>query len=126
REELYLHKIGMDNGEEEEAAIVSLALFRHTQEQHHLYKAMIGGKGIDIVVKVLNDVLLEHAYTHFKQVEERNGKLEIPIPVVSAFLAGTLQTLLKWWLDNDMPYSPEEMNKMFLKLVMGGISAVTL
>ena len=38
--------------------------------------------------------------------------------------ASTLQTLLRWWLDNELPYSPERMNKMFMQLVMGGIGAV--
>ncbi len=125
REELHQDMAEEDNRDENEAAIGSLALFRHIQEQHHLYKAMIGGKGIDIVVKALNDALLSLAQTHFEQVEQSKGKLAIPIPVASTFLAGTLQTLLMWWLDNDMPYSPEEMNEMFIKLVMGGITAVT-
>jgi len=124
REELHQHMAGTDNGDEQEAAIASLALFRHTREQHHLYKAMIGGKGIDIVVTVLNDALLAHAQTYFEQVERDRGQLAVPVPVVATFLAGTLQVLLTWWLDNDMPYSPERMNEMFMQLVMGGITAV--
>lgn len=116
------HTVGDDY--EQDAAIASLALFRHTQEQHHLYKAMIGGKGIDIVVQVLNDALLDHAQSYFKQIEEDEGQLSIPVPVAATFLASTLQTLLTWWLDNDMPYSPEKMNEMFMQLVMGGITAV--
>jgi len=27
----------------------SLTLFRHTKEQRHLYKAMLGGRGIEIL-----------------------------------------------------------------------------
>ncbi|MCP4164737.1 MAG: TetR family transcriptional regulator [Chloroflexi bacterium] len=124
RAELHQHLIGADNDHEQEAAIASLALFRHTKEQYHLYKAMIGGRGIDIVVKAINDALLEHAQTHFEQVERDGRQLAVPVPVVTTFLASTLQTLLRWWLDNDMPYSPERMNEMFLQLVMGGIDSV--
>ena len=124
REELHQNMVAEDNRDGNEAAIGSLALFRHTQEQYHLYKALIGGKGIDIVVKAVNDALLLLAQTYFEQVEESKGKLAVPIPIASTFLAGTLQTLLMWWLDNDMPYSPEEMNEIFLQLVMGGIKAV--
>lgn len=122
REELHQHLGGAENGDE--AAIASLALFRHTKEQYHLYKAMIGGRGIDIVVKAINEALLDHARTHFEQVEREQGQLAVPAPVMATFLASTLQTLLRWWLDNDMPYSPERMNEIFMQLVMGGIEAV--
>ena len=40
------------------------------------------------------------------------------------YLAGMMQTLLTWWLDNTMPYSPGRMNEMFMQLVMGGVTAV--
>jgi AcrR family transcriptional regulator len=124
RAELHQHLVGADNGDGDEAAIASLALFRHTQKQHHLYKAMIGGRGIDIVVKAINDALMDHARTHFEQVEREQGELAVPVPVVATFLAGTLQTLLTWWLDNELPYSPERMNEIFMQLVMGGIDTV--
>ncbi len=125
REELHQHLVGADNGDEEEAAIASLALFRHTKEQHHLYKAMIGGRGIDIVVKAINDALMDHAHTHVEQVEREQGQLAVRVPIMATFLASTLQTLLRWWLDNELPYSPERMNEIFMQLVMGGITAVS-
>ena len=49
REELHQDMTKVDNGDENEAIIGSLALFRHIQEQHHLYKAMIGsGKTVKV------------------------------------------------------------------------------
>jgi len=36
-----------------------------------------------------------------------------PIPVRAQALAGGLFAMLRWWLDGDMPYSPEEMDRMF-------------
>ena len=126
RGELHQHLSGAGGGgEEEEETAVSLALFRHTKEQYQLYKAMIGGRGIDIVIKAIDDALMAHAHTHFAQLEQELGPLTVPVPVVATFFASTLQTLLRWWLDNEMPYSPEEMNEMFMRLVMGGITAVT-
>ena len=29
--------------------------------------------------------------------------------------------LLKWWLDNKMPYSPERMDEIFQQLAMPGV-----
>jgi hypothetical protein len=32
--------------------------------------------------------------------------------------------LLKWWLDNKMMYSPEQMDEMFRKLALAGVTQV--
>jgi hypothetical protein len=32
--------------------------------------------------------------------------------------------MLKWWLDNKMPYSPEHMDKIFQQLIMPGLRTV--
>ena len=94
------------------------------QKQHHLYKAMIGGRGIEIVVKAIRDGLTAHARSHFEQEVRAGKRLAVPMEILTTHLAGSLQNLLSWWLDNDMPYPPEQMNEMFLQLVRGGIEAV--
>jgi len=38
--------------------------------------------------------------------------------VIANFLAGSFLSLVKWWLDNKMIYSPEQMDKMFQKLAL--------
>jgi hypothetical protein len=40
-----------------------------------------------------------------------------PIPILANYLANELFSLLKWWLDNTMPYSPERMDEIFHELV---------
>ncbi len=123
REELEQHMAETAGDEEREAPIPSLPLFRHTQKQHHLYKAMIGGRGIDIVVKAINEALVKHAEAHFERLESDGRRLTIPLPVATTYLAGSLQILLRWWLDNGMPYTPERMDEMFRQLTTPGISA---
>lgn len=48
----------------------------------------------------------------------------MPMEVLIVHLAGSLQNLLTWWLDNDTPYPPKQMNEMFMQLVTGGVEAV--
>jgi hypothetical protein len=45
----------------------------------------------------------------------------IPLPILANTLAGALLVLLKWWLDNKMPYPPERMNDVFQQLIMQGV-----
>ncbi len=124
REELGQHFAASGHGDAQSVMMPSLTLFQHTQQQHHLYKAMIGGRGIEIVVKAIREGLVAHARAHFEGAERAGKRLTVPIEILTTHVASSLQTLLTWWLDNDMPYSPERMNEIYMQLVMGGIEAV--
>lgn len=108
----------------EEAVLPSLALFQHTYQQQHLYKAMLGGRGIEIVTKAIQEGLDSHARAYLEQAERAGCRLTVPMEVLITHLTGSLQTLLTWWLDNETPYTPEQMNEMFLQLVNGGLEAI--
>ena len=99
-----------------ESIMPSLALFHHLGEQHHLYKAMIGGGGIDIVNEMIHSRLLRHATSELERRPDAGDPTTIPIEVRAGFLASSLLALLTWWLDNDMPYPPESINEMYQEL----------
>ena len=99
-----------------ESITPSLALFRHLGEYHHLYKAMIGGGGIDIVTEMIHSRLLRHARSELERRPDASDQTTIPIEVRAGFLASSLLALLTWWLDNDMPYPPESMDEMYQEL----------
>jgi AcrR family transcriptional regulator len=42
--------------------------------------------------------------------EPRNG---LPVEPRAQALAGALFALLRWWLDHDTPYTPEQMDRLF-------------
>ena len=94
----------------------SLALFRHLGEYHRLYKALLGGRGIDIVTEMIHSTLLRHATSELERHPDVNDQTTIPIEVRAGFLASSLLALLTWWLDNDMPYPPEKMDEIYKEL----------
>jgi hypothetical protein len=98
----------------------TLPLFCHMQEQHRLYKAMVGGRGINVVIKTIHNHLSGHIQEQIEYLLPDGQTPSAPPPVIANFLAGALLTLLTWWLDNDMPYSPERMDEMFQQLAMPG------
>ena len=102
----------------------SLALFRHTGETHHLYRAMIGGKGIDVVKKAIEDALIAHARTYLDQLEAEGRCSSVQPPIMVTYLVGALLALLTWWLDHELPYSPEQMDVMYRQLTAPGVMAV--
>jgi uncharacterized membrane protein len=54
-------------------------------------------------------------------LEKSGREYEIPLPALATFIAGSFLSLLKWWLENKMIYSPEEMDQIFKSLTMAGI-----
>ncbi len=97
----------------------ALGLFRHVQEQWKLYKILSRESGMNLHTQQLQKSISE-------KVEQRllagGHSFELPVPVVANYLAGSLLSLLRWWLDNKMPYSPEQMDEMFRKLTLPGIT----
>ena len=94
----------------------SLALFRHLAEAHHVYKAMIGSRGIDIANEMIHSILLRHATSGLERRPDASDQTTIPIEVRAEFLAGSLFALLTWWIDNDLPYPPERMDEIYQEL----------
>lgn len=96
----------------------SLELFRHVGEEYELYKALVWTPGIDLLIKHLQASLSQR----IEQGLQNSGKnFEIPSPILASFIAGSFLTLLKWWLENKMIYSSEEMDTIFRSLTLAGI-----
>lgn len=93
----------------------SLGLFRHIGEQQDLYKALIWGPGADLLFKHEQKSLSEKIEQGLK---ESGKEFNTPLPILANFIAGSFLTLLKWWLDNKMTYSPEQMDEIFRKLTL--------
>jgi AcrR family transcriptional regulator len=102
----------------------SLGLFRHVQDNHQLFKAMVWGQGVDLLFKHGQAYLAERIESHLSGLSVGGQESGVPLPVLSNFLAGAFIVLLKWWLDNRMPYSPERMDELYQQLVMPGVRNV--
>jgi AcrR family transcriptional regulator len=103
------------------ALLPSLGLFRHVEEQYDLlYKAFMPWEGTELVSR--------HLRAHLgKLVEQRLRALaSSPIPDVALTVAaqavvGTFLALLQWWLEEEMPLPPEQMDAYFRQLMLPGV-----
>ena len=92
--------------------------FRHAQGHYEIYRTLVWGSGFDVLTKDGLAALSEKFRESFTLLLSGRPEPSIPLAVVSYSMAGTLLILLKWWLDNKMPYTPEYMDKIFQQLVM--------
>lgn len=102
-----------DDPVDADTLLPSLGVFRHVGEQHQLFRALIGSRGVDLVTEAAQQVLEDWAREAIARREEAGQRQEVPTDVRAAFLAGSLMSLLAWWIDHDMPHPPERMAAMY-------------
>ncbi len=98
-----------------------LPLFQHVQEQRQIFKALVRGRCIDFLFEKGQTYLGQKIEAQLRSHLPAGQEPSVPLPVVAHYVSSTLTALLKWWIDNNMPHSPERMNEMFQQLVMPGV-----
>ena len=100
-----------------------LIAFQHARENADLYRAILSGKGAAEILRGIRDHLA--ARIREKCVAERPGvELAIPIEVVANYMAAVKLNMIIWWLDQGMPYPPEQMAAMCARLVWEGAGGI--
>lgn len=96
------------------------ALFAHAKIHYELYRTLSWGSGFDLITMqghaLLSKKLLEKMSSLFSDKPDNL----VPLTILCHSLAGGILVLLKWWLDNEMPYPPERMNGIFQQLILPG------
>lgn len=100
------------------------AFFRHVQGHCAVYRTLIWGSGFKLLIKDGHAALATKIEARLSALLALHHPPKVPLPVLANTLSGVLLVLLKWWLDNQMPYSAERMDEIFQKLMMPGASAV--
>jgi AcrR family transcriptional regulator len=105
----------------------SLVAFQHAYENADLYRVMLGGQGVGVIVQRVREHLAAHIEGAIRQLVPLSGlphrETAIPPKVLANYLVGALLGLIGWWLENDLPYSPEEMARMYQAVSVKGIIA---
>jgi len=98
----------------------ALFFFHHAAQHYRLYKSMIGN---EIMQNYLYKFISRVAAGHIKELTRAVKKTPVPPPLVVHFLVSSFIATLTWWINYDMPCSPEEIFEMYHRLTLPGISA---
>jgi AcrR family transcriptional regulator len=98
----------------------ALALFRLADGNRQLYKALIGRRGSELVLRaarsMLTDIFAEHLRGRLATNDQRQ------LDIAATFLANGLTGLLLWWLDGPKTLSSEEVYAHFEALAIRGVA----
>ncbi len=98
----------------------ALEMFRHVQAHRALYESVVGGRGLEVLFRAGRD----YWGKTIEQTITATGDTAVPASILITYVTGAFLNLLKWWLDNRLPYPPERMAAMFEELVMPGVRSV--
>jgi AcrR family transcriptional regulator len=109
-----------------------LLSFYHARDNADLYRIILRGEGAfkaierlrKIVAQTIDELLGEAL--HDLAVQE-NTKIEplVPMKIFIHYFSGSLLGIMTWWLEEEEPYTPEEMTEMFqLMFFQGALQAL--
>jgi AcrR family transcriptional regulator len=96
------------------ANIGGAILFRHVAANQDLYRVLLGGLNSSAMVQKVQQMI---AATVLRDRPPPSDGL-IPPEIAANHIAASALALVKWWLDNDMPYAPERMAAIYAALVI--------
>jgi AcrR family transcriptional regulator len=103
---------------------VASAVFEHVAGRQGEYRALVRSRSGGIILKLAHQELRSLVQEHFNEATARGrAKPVVPGEVTAQYVAGALLALLIWWLDGDVPYTAEEMGRMFALLTVPAVAA---
>jgi AcrR family transcriptional regulator len=86
-------------------------IFEHIASNSDLYRVLLSSGSVAL------EPVQAYAYREAINSLEQVRDLPIPPPILAQHMVATIFSLVQWWLENDMPYSPQEMAVYLEQLV---------
>jgi AcrR family transcriptional regulator len=87
-------------------------LFEHIQQHGDLYRVLLRSERS--VIESLVAFSIEEFKSNFGPLTQS----DIPSGIIANHLVSSTFALVRWWLDHDMPHSPETMGEYHLRLIV--------
>jgi AcrR family transcriptional regulator len=109
---------------EQNSITATRLVFQHFADHHRLYQVLLTEKGAAMVFPRLLEILSQIAEQDVISKEVNQPQMGIPANLVAHHVAGALLGLVVWWLNNDRPYSVEQMAAIYGHLMDPGATKV--
>lgn len=84
-------------------------LFKHVAQHARFYRLMVGKNGLLLIETELEQLIEAFAHEQLPLAIPRYIAPDIPVPIICRSYAASFVGVLKWWLEQEMPYSAEQM-----------------
>jgi AcrR family transcriptional regulator len=98
-----------------------LVVFEHVEGHRHFWGALTHKGGADLITRILRESVDELVREHFRSQFAGVKGDEMQLEAAMQFVAGACMALVIWWLDNEVPYSADEIHSIFRGLANQGV-----
>jgi AcrR family transcriptional regulator len=95
--------------------------FEHLKDFHPFYRGLVRSGKIASVLEYGKKYSAKLIEAELGRIDKKVAKPLVPTPILANYLAEEIFSILKWWLDQNMPYTPRRMERIFQTLVMPGV-----
>jgi AcrR family transcriptional regulator len=88
-------------------------IFTHVRENERLYRVLLSSDGNHFI---LNRIRLAGVQNVLAQ-QTPLPHSAVPAEIAANHMVNATITLIQWWLNNDMPYPPEQMGQIYSDLI---------
>lgn len=95
-------------------AVDGLLLFRYVQQHSEVIRVLLSSRGSSSLIQRIIEAVTRDVLSRQTLVE---GGI-VPTEIAAYHLITSSITLVQWWLEHDMPYSPERMGEIYRELII--------
>ena len=106
---------------EDNTTDMPLKVIQFVQQNHRLFRAMLGKSEHDSRRNPLDDYLFAATREHFKQMIQLQHSDPLRREMAAHYYTSAFIGALAWWLENDMVYSAEAFAQMLNQLTLPGL-----
>jgi len=99
----------------------SLPLLAHARAHLELYRALVGGRGGDIALGEIRDMLARLVREDLSRAGKPNPTDAASRELAVEFTVGAFMAVLTWWLGRGARPAPEQVDALFRRLAEGGV-----
>lgn len=97
-----------------------LNLFRLVERNRRLCKALLGRDDMTFF-NPIHSFIFTYFEASIKKINIYKKQSSLQSEMLTCYITSALLGTLRWWVDNDMPYTAEEMDRIFRKLALQDI-----
>lgn len=99
--------------------------FQHAEENARFYQIIISGQGGSVIKQQVQNYIAATAKETIKaRAQDLRTEPTVPIEVLSNYIASSLLGLIAWWLEEERPFTVQQMDDYFRQLTMKGTASI--
>jgi AcrR family transcriptional regulator len=106
---------------EQRALGFSHFMTEHLKERHQLYRALMRGRAGPIIIDQIRQFLCEIVRTELTASGHKSSAKRPTPEFAVQFIVGAYMSIVTWWLDRGAREKPEEIDRAFRELALGGL-----